>query len=243
MPSPSSIRLPITDPDYKYPASKNPYWQKNKDLAGLVFSDNETETHRGHWLEQFRAAPAPKSELRVEIGCNAGHVVVEWAARDPQNRYVGLDWKFKTIFRAAEKVNKRDLKNLVFFRAHAERLKYMFGESEVDSLALYFPDPWPKKAHWKNRFVTAERLRDIHHILKPGGIFHIKTDHRGYFDWMEERIAETRDLWTVLDRSTDLHANHPNPLKLDIPEVTLFERLFIRDGIQINSIHLKTTKT
>ncbi len=177
-------------------------------------------------------------ELHVEIGCNAGHVIVEWAAAQPQTAYIGIDWKLKSIFRAAEKAEKRKLSNVIFFRAHAARIKSMFGPAEVDRLSLFFPDPWPKKSQWKNRFVTPERYREIREIMKPGGILHIKTDHPDYFKWMEKALDESHARWKTLEKTSDLHQGHPNPASLTIPEVTLFERLFIKEGIPIHSLKL-----
>jgi tRNA (guanine-N7-)-methyltransferase len=239
----SPDRLPLFHPDYRYPKSENIYSDKNAALKGRIYSENDTETLRGKWREAFpERLRSPQTELHLEIGCNAGHVTVEWAKKNPNRAYIGLDWKFKAIHRGAEKTIKRDIDNLLFFRAHAMRLKYMFGESELDQIAIYFPDPWPKKAHWKHRYINPQQLKDIHQVLKPGGALHIKTDHRGYFDWMEEAIAETKSLWEIHDRTTDLHAGNPNPEKLEIPDVTLFEKLFIKDGIQINSVRLKAIK-
>ena len=246
-PTPSANRLPIDHPDYRYPESKNPYWTKIKEHAQRIYSDQATEAHRGHWRNQMPDAsqaklaasdPQKRRPLHVEIGCNAGHVSLEWAKQNPQTSFVGIDWKFKPIFRAAEKASKREIENLLFFRAHAERLPFMFAPGEIDFLALYFPDPWPKKAHWKNRFFTAQRLRAIRPLIADNGTFHIKTDHPGYFEWMEEAVSQCLDLWTIAERSTDLHRNHPNPLALEIPAVTLFEKLFIRDGIKIQSLTL-----
>jgi tRNA (guanine-N7-)-methyltransferase len=239
MPSPSANRLPVHHPDYRYPASRNPYWARLQKHPGRVFSDAETELHRGRWREQMPdAKPAHGRELHVEVGCNAAHVTVEWAARNPAHAYVGVDWKYKPIFWGLEKALKRGLGNLLLFRAHAERLPFMFGPGEIDFLYLYFPDPWPKKRQWKNRFLTAQSLRAIAPAVRPGGIFHIKTDHPGYFEWMEAAIRETPDCWKVLETTRDLHAGHPDPKRLAIPEVTLFERLFIRDGIPIQSVKL-----
>jgi tRNA (guanine-N7-)-methyltransferase len=244
MPSPSANRLPVQHPEFRYSESKNIYWQKLKAYAGRVYNDHSTEEHRGHWRERFPGAPGfqPK-ELHVEIGCNAGHVVLEWAARSPENAYIGIDWKFKPIFWGIEKAVKRSVGNLLFFRAHAERLPYMFGEGEIDFLYLFFPDPWPKKKQWKNRFLTAQTLARIAPTLRKGGVFHIKTDHPGYFEWMLEAVAECEresgKLWEVVEQTPDLHAGNPQAHELKIPDVTLFERLFIKDGININSVKLK----
>src|SRR4051812_40759936 len=229
MPSPSANRLPVQHPDYRYPDSKNPYWLKLKEFAGRVFSDNETEKHRGEWRKLF---PSPPRELHVEIGCNAGHVVLEWAARSPENGYIGIDWKFKPIFWGIEKALKRGIPNLLFFRAHAERVPFMFGEGEVDFLYLFFPDPWPRKKQWKNRFVKPETLASIAPVVKKGGIFHIKTDHATYFEWMLEALAQSEKefgkKWEIVEQTRDLHAGNPRAAELKIPEVTLFERLFIK---------------
>lgn len=240
MPSPSANRLPVEHPDFRYAESKNPYWLKLKEFSTRVFSDNETERHRDHWRELFPNSP---KELHVEVGCNAAHVTLEWAARNPANGYIGIDWKFKPIFWGIEKALKRSISNLLLFRAHAERLPYMFGEGEVDFLYLFFPDPWPRKKQWKNRFLTAKTLAAIARIMRKGGIFHIKTDHSGYFDWMLDALIECEKnsgkLWEVVEQTRDLHEGNPGAAELKIPEVTLFERLFIKDGIKVNSLKLR----
>lgn len=241
----SEMRLPIQHPEYKYPVSKNPYWAKVREFQGRIFSDNDTESHKGRWRDQFHdaAKSQPHRPLHVEIGCNGGHVILEWAAADPKGAYFGLDWKFKQIHRGAEKAVKRKIDNLIFLRSHAERIEYVFSEGEIDHLYLYFPDPWAKKSQWKNRFITSERLLGLAKLVRAGGTFHIKTDHAGYFEWMEKALASLQKEkgcpWKIIERSTDLHAGNEDRLKLEIPKVTLFEKIFIRQGIKINSLMLE----
>jgi tRNA (guanine-N7-)-methyltransferase len=211
-----------------------------RELGGRVYPDNETEKHSGVWRSKFpdSSQAQPKRALHVELGCNAGHVVVEWASRNPADAYVGIDWKFKAIFRGAEKAVKRKSDNLLFFRVHNERLPYIFAPGEIDRLYLYFPDPWPKKRDWKYRFVNERNLRAIAPLLALDGVFHIKTDHPGYYEWMRQAVDQCKDAWKILEETRDLHAGHPAPKTLKIPDVTLFERLFIQDGIKIHSLKL-----
>lgn len=238
-----SARLPIQHPDYRYPESSNPYWLKLNELQHRVFCDNETERHRGKWRSLLLDGREDASrELHVEIGCNGGHVVLEWAARNPKHAYIGIDWKFKQIYRGAEKALKRGIENLLFLRANAQRLQYMFAENEIDHLYLLFPDPWPRKGQQKNRFVNPKMLETVAGLVRPGGVFHIRTDHAGYFEWIDKAVAETGQCWKVIGRSTDLYRNHPDPKSLMIPDVTLFERIFIRDGIPICSLELERTR-
>jgi tRNA (guanine-N7-)-methyltransferase len=239
--SASHQKLPVTHPEYRYPVSRNPYWKKLRELPGPVaYSDNDAEAHRGEWRGLFLdGKPARGRKLHVEIGCNGGHVSLEWAARDPDGAYVGLDWKMKQIHRGAEKVLQRKLGNLIFLRAHAERLPFIFSEEEIDALYLYFPDPWPKKSQQKNRFINPRNLEMLARVVRSGGTFHIKTDHPGYFEWMEQSLAEAAAFWDVEHRSTDLHKGHPDPKSLRIPEVTLFERIFVEKGLPIHSLKLR----
>ena len=233
-------KLPIQHPDYRYPSSLNPYWTSLKGIDQQVYIDNTTEEHAGEWKKLIGnvSGSTPKT-LHVEIGCNGGHVVLEWAAARPHDGFIGLDWKFKQIYRGYEKGAKRGLKNLFFLRAHAIRIERMFGVGEIDHLYLLFPDPWPKKAQWKNRLFTAEWLRQVARLIRPSGTFEIRTDHAGYFEWMLVEFAKMSDLFEAVETSKDLYAGHPNPQSLKIPEVTLFERLFIADGIKINKLLLK----
>lgn len=235
MKNPSPI--PLQHPEYRYPPSRNPYSDKLRKAPGVVLSDNETETRRGRW--KLECAGLAGGLLHVEIGCNAGHVVTEWAARNPKDLFIGIDWKFKAIHRAFEKAVKRDLRNLHLLRAHADRLPFMFGEGEIDRLYLFFPDPWPKKSQLKNRYITDSKLRMIAGLMPRSGLFEIKTDHPGYFEWMEESVARVSDLWRVTSKTRDLHAGNPEAHKLTFPEVTCFEKLFIKDRIPIHRMVLE----
>ena len=235
-------RLSIQHPDYRYRESPNPYWKKLEALRGRVFIDNDTETHPGKWRETVPAVEKGGSErrpLHVEIGCNYGHVVLEWAARDAGGMFVGIDWKFKGIHRAAEKAMGRGISNVIFFRANVERLRFMFTPGEVDFFYLYFPDPWPKKAHWKNRFVTTDNFRVLHGLLSAGGVLHVKTDHDGYWEWMQKALGAVAGDWEVLECVADLHAGNRDAERLDFPDVTLFEKGFIKEKVPVKSMKLK----
>jgi len=236
----------VSSPDFKYTPSRNPYWDKlmhlPKEMEGLAFTDGQTEIHRGSWRKHFLSSPTtnPQSLLHVEVGCNAGHVCLEWAKQNPDSCYIGIDWKFKQVYRLAEKSQKNQVKNLLAFRANAERLPYMFSPGEIDYLHYFFPDPWAKKAQMKNRTADEEWLKALAPLLSGRGIFHIKTDHAGYYDFMRENLARLDHLYEVVEETRNLHAGNPQAHLLKIPEVTLFERLFVKDGLPIHSIKLRS---
>ena len=237
----------VSSPEFEYTPSKNIYWEKLKnlppDMKGLALQDQDTEIHRGNWRKQFRVSSnkevGSEIPLHVEIGCNAGHVCLEWAKQNPDSLYIGIDWKFKQIYRLAEKSKNFQVKNLLAFRANADRLSYMFEKGEIDFLHMFFPDPWPKKAQKKNRTADQDWLKSIAPLLSQRGVFHLKTDHAEYFEFIMENLAALSDIYEIIELSRDLHANNPDAKLLKIPQVTLFERLFIKDGLPIHSVKVR----
>jgi tRNA (guanine-N7-)-methyltransferase len=237
----------VSSPEFRYAPSKNIYWEKLKnlpaELSGLAYTDHDTEAHRGNWRNHFPVSGSKASvsgiPLHVEIGCNAGHVCLEWARQNPNALYIGIDWKFKQIYRLAEKSQKFEVRNLLAFRANADRLPFMFTEGEIDFLHMFFPDPWPKKAQKKNRTADREWLLSVAPLLSKTGVFHLKTDHAEYFEFILENLHSLSDTFEIIEMTRDLHQGNPNAKLLTIPAVTLFERLFIKDGLPIHSVKVR----
>ncbi|TIM63590.1 MAG: tRNA (guanosine(46)-N7)-methyltransferase TrmB, partial [Mesorhizobium sp.] len=46
-----------------------------------------------------------------------------------------------------------------------------------------YPDPWPKKKHWKRRFVSPVNLDRFARVLKSGGTFRFASDIDSYVNW------------------------------------------------------------
>jgi len=218
-------------------------------MPELISQDHVTESRRGRWRATLGGSPPLTSEatpLTVELGCNGGHVLLEWAARDPSQLFLGLDWKHKQVVFGAEKAQARGLKNIHFLRSHLERLRYVFAPGEVDRFAIYFPDPWEKVAEWKNRFFTPSSLELLARLTRQGtGTLHLKTDHSEYFDWtlasLEELTRRTGELWRIDSISRDLHLGNPEAFKKMPPEVTIFEKVWLKQGIPIHELRLTRT--
>jgi tRNA (guanine-N7-)-methyltransferase len=76
----------------------------------------------------------------------------------------------------------------------------------VGSVALFhlmFPDPWPKRRHWRRRVVTEDFLASIHRALAPNGLFRIATDQIVYFREIERLVAQSAQF--VISRDPEKH--------------------------------------
>jgi tRNA (guanine-N7-)-methyltransferase len=70
--------------------------------------------------------------------------------------------------------------------------------SALARVDMLYPDPWPKRRHWKRRFVQDESLAAIARALQPGGEFRFATDIPDYAAWTLARALRAPDLvWTA----------------------------------------------
>ncbi|MGK0367733.1 MAG: tRNA (guanine-N7-)-methyltransferase [Thermoproteota archaeon] len=234
----------IKDPEKNYSYKEdfeykhdNPYDEKLKVFDSFVMRDSESESYLGDWNKSVFKKEAP---LVVEIGTGFGYFMHEYCEANPEINFVGMDYRFKRSFTLAKKLDKIKNKNFKYLRAKGERIRFMFGENEVDEVLYFFPDPWPKARHNKKRLFQKPFLDSCHKILKTGGVLHVKTDHDVYFDWMLD-ILETE--LTTLNRfdvelkSFDLHKEHPEHVLSEYK--TKFEKMFIEQGTNIKSLVLR----
>jgi tRNA (guanine-N7-)-methyltransferase len=220
--------------DFKY-THDNPYHEKLSIFDSFVLRDEEAEKNVNKWNEMFQN----NRPLEVEIGTGYGEFMMEYCQKNPDINFIGLDHRFKRSFSVAKKLDKLEHKNFRYLRARGERIEFMFGESEVQSVFYFFPDPWPKTRHHKKRLFQKPFLNACHKILKPGGVLFVKTDHDGYFEWMLNELQDEKRFEIIL-QSRDLRAEFPEHFLSQFS--TKFEKIFLSQGIKIKSLVLRNIK-
>lgn len=124
--------------------------------------------------------------LTLEIGFGMGDSLVKMAQADRTRNFVGIEVHEPGIGRAAHLAHELGLTNLKVLNGDAIALLNNLPDEHLDTVQLYFPDPWQKKRHYKRRFVTTERMTLVADKLKTGGVFHSATDWEHYALWMLE---------------------------------------------------------
>jgi tRNA (guanine-N7-)-methyltransferase len=73
----------------------------------------------------------------------------------------------------------------------AVRVLAWLPPASLSRVDLLYPDPWPKRRHWKRRFVQDDSLVALARVLRSGGEFRFATDIAGYAAWTLARILRS----------------------------------------------------
>lgn len=149
--------------------------------------------------------PNSLQPLVLEIGFGMGNSLFEMALNNPAINFVGIE-VFKTGIGALfTRLEKQPLQNLrVIYADACEVLKQMITPDYLDSVQIFFPDPWHKKRHQKRRLIQIPFIEFLLTRLKNNGFLHIATDWEDYALHIEQ----------VLKSFPMLHAkNEPNLMR------------------------------
>lgn len=138
-------------------------------------------------LEPLDISPLfPKAQpLEIELGCGDASFLLNYAKAHPERNFIGVERLSGRIRKLDRKGRRANLTNLRGVRIESGYfLEYLVPAHSAAALHIYFPDPWPKRKHLKNRFIN-ERFPEIaRRVLTPNGIVYLRTDHEDYFQQM-----------------------------------------------------------
>lgn len=155
------------------------------------------EALRTQCAELFGAAKS----LVFEMGCGHGHYLTAYAEAHPDELCVGIDLVTKRILKANGKVARRKLENLHFLKAELYEFLEVLPEAvRFSRMFMLFPDPWPKKRHFKRRMMQTGLLDALATRANEGTEFCLRTDDRPYFQWCIEHL-DAHPLWAITDEN------------------------------------------
>ncbi|CAM3320369.1 tRNA (guanosine(46)-N7)-methyltransferase TrmB [Stackebrandtia soli] len=166
--------------------------------------------------------------LVVEIGTGMGDTTVDMAAADPDRDYLGIEVHLAGIGNLLDRADREGVSNLRIFDGDALTLfADHLADVEVDTIHLFFPDPWPKVRHRKRRMIRPDRLAVLRSRLRVGGTLWCATD---WADYAEVMLA-TLTADPGLENRYDGYAPRP-----DERPVTKFEQRGVDAGRVIRDL-------
>ena len=108
----------------------------------------------------------------------------------PNTGFIGVDVYRPGAGRLMLALDRLEIGNVrILLQDAAEVILHRCTEHSLDSVLIYFPDPWPKKRHQKRRILRSDFLHNLALCLKPKGFLHIATDCSHYGQTILECIA------------------------------------------------------
>lgn len=168
-------------------------------------------------------------DICLEIGSGSGKFLSNYA-KEKDFTCLGIELRYKRLVLAANK--SRSIENLRWCRCEASSFLDLLAEESLREVHVYFPDPWPKKRHLKNRLMSLNFLQKLKSKMRPSAHLFFKTDHEDYFTFARENISQ---LFQIVEESKDLYR------KREIGEnSTEFENLFFYKKKKIFYLLAKT---
>jgi len=112
----------------------------------------------------------------LDIGCGRGGFLLAHALSFPNENVLGIEVRKMLVDWITGVAKGEGLGNV-----HAEWYSVVNGLRWIPSNSLLktsylFPDPWPKKRHYKRRAFSVAFLEEVHRVLHADGTLYLATD-------------------------------------------------------------------
>ncbi|HSI41581.1 MAG TPA: tRNA (guanine(46)-N(7))-methyltransferase TrmB [Xanthobacteraceae bacterium] len=142
--------------------------------------------------------PVPVRAVRLEIGFGGGEHLLAEAERQPDIGIIGAEAFLNGLAKATAALAARGLPNVRLHGDDVVPLLDRLPAGALERIDLLYPDPWPKRRHWKRRFIRPDNLDRLARLLAIGGRLRFATDVDDYAAWtLRHLLADTRFAWTA----------------------------------------------
>jgi tRNA (guanine-N7-)-methyltransferase len=151
---------------------------------------------------------APVDAVRLEIGFGGGEHLIAEAQAFPNTGFIGCEPYVNGMAKILTLIEANDIQNIRLFAGDAAELLAWVPANSLARIDLIHPDPWPKRRHWKRRFVQDTTIAAMARALTADGEFRFVCDIADYcawtlwhfmrasaFIWTAERASDWREPW------------------------------------------------
>ena len=168
----------------------------------------------------------------IDIGIGYGESTLEIAKIDTKRRVIACEKYIDGI----NKLAKNNLENISIFHGNVHQLldEYCLKKS-ISEIWILFPDPWPKKRHFKRRLINDSFFKKIKYYLKDNAVIHITSDSKSYISSILLTIYRVRKDYKWINQQKEMW-NYAN---LSMPKTKYFKKALEKGH---NTFYLKLVK-
>ena len=147
--------------------------------------------------------PNPVREVRLEIGFGGSEHLIAQAELYPDCGFIGIEAFVNGMAKALAAIDAKGLTNIRLHHGDATDVLAWLPPASLARVDLLYPDPWPKRRHWKRRFVQDHSVAALARVLRPGGEFRFASDIDDYSAWTLVRLLRSPDFDWTAERADD----------------------------------------
>ena len=144
-------------------------------------------------------------EIRLEIGFGGGEHLIAEACALAKVAFIGCEPYVNGMAKILTQIEARNIGNVRLFAGDATELLAWLPPHSLSRIDLIHPDPWPKRRHWKRRFVQDATVSAMARVLKPDGEFRFVSDIDDYCAWTLAHLLRSPDFLWLAERASDWH--------------------------------------
>ena len=174
-------------------------------------------THFKAWAEPFinehpdySLTDEEISELdnfQLEIGSGKGEFLVQMAKKFPNEFFLGVEKNVTCAGISMKKLVENEINNAKLVYRDGQEIVKLIKDKTVKTIFLNFSDPWPKKRHYKRRFIFKTDNTDLFsyslEMFKDANFNFIKVDDN--YDGLDEFDAQTEYEQFFRNEGTPIH--------------------------------------
>jgi tRNA (guanine-N7-)-methyltransferase len=145
----------------------------------------------------------PADAVRLEIGFGGGEHLIAEARACPNTGFLGCEPYVNGMAKILTQIEAHNIGNIRLFAGDAAELLTWVPARSLQRIDLIHPDPWPKRRHWKRRFVQDATVAAMARALLPGGEFRFVSDIDDYCAWTLAHLSRSPDLVWTAERADD----------------------------------------
>jgi tRNA (guanine-N7-)-methyltransferase len=142
-------------------------------------------------------------DARLEIGFGGGEHLVAEAQNLAGTGFIGCEPYVNGMAKILAQIETHNIGNIRLFAGDAAELLAWLPPRSLSRIDLIHPDPWPKRRHWKRRFVQDANVSAMARVLKPSGEFRFVSDIDDYCAWTLAHLVHSPDFRWMAERADD----------------------------------------
>src|SRR5262249_44454614 len=201
-----------SNPDQEHAHGQGPFFGRRKghklrayqaDLIGTLLPRLALDISSPTPAQLADIFDRPLDDVRLEIGFGGGEHLAGEALAFPNIGFIGCEPYVNGMAKILAQIEAHNIANIRLFAGDAAELLAWAPPRALARIDLIHPDPWPKRRHWKRRFVQDATVTAMAAVIKPSHEFRFLSVFDDYCAWTLSHLLRAPDFVWLAGRALD----------------------------------------